>query len=485
MKKKIIIGLGAFCLIFLLGAVYLVFSIERATSTLSNLVMLHQAEIVRENLMINIKRVQADLSRQDTPYARDFDTIVFHVRTMKKAADECFNCHHSGVVTARLTELNNQIEMYKRALSRIFTISANAARIESETDNAYKVGDQLSEQLSDMLIMADVNLEKKTKTVLGKINDTKFILFSLIGVAPFIAAGLSLFFIRGITKPIDEMLNATRRLEGGDLDYRIGALQDEFGEVAASFNNMVSSLKEQMEKMQRTEQMVVFGEYAAKLAHDIQSPLAGIKVSLEVLPDKVTLPEKERELLSRIGSELGRIESLLENLLDFARPPKPQFMPVEVSKILASAVNFSRKRQPRTSKDAREIEIVNRVNEDLPKITADPMQLQQVFLNLLNNSFEAMPDGGTLTISAAHDAPAKTVEIEISDTGRGIEDDLLAQIFQPFFTTKAKGTGLGLAISKQLIEQNGGAIAVSSSREGGATFRVTLPADGEREAPGI
>jgi signal transduction histidine kinase len=485
MKKKIIIGLGCFCLIFLLGAMYLVFSIEKSTSTLSNLVMLHQVEIMRESLMINIKRVQADLSRKGTRYERDFDTIVYHVRKMKSAAEECFDCHHSRVVTARLTELGNQIEMYKRALSRIFTISANAARLESETDIAYKVGDLLSEQVSDMLFMANANLEKKTQAALVDINNTKFILFSLIGIAPFLAAALSFILIRGITKPIDEMLNATRRLEGGDLNYRIGALQDEFGEVAASFNNMISSLKEQMEKMQRTEQMVVFGEYAAKLAHDIQSPLAGIKVSLEVLPDKITLPENEKELLSKISSEIGRIESLLENLLDFARPPKPHFMPVDVSKILSSAVNFSRKRHPQSADDAEEIKIVNTVEDDLPKIMADPMQLQQVFLNLLNNSFEAMADGGTLTISAFHDTPAKTIAIEISDTGKGISDELMGQIFKPFFTTKPKGTGLGLVISRQLIEQNGGTITVSSNRERGATFRVTLPIEREKEAPGI
>jgi two-component system sensor kinase FixL len=116
---------------------------------------------------------------------------------------------------------------------------------------------------------------------------------------------------------------------------------------------------------------------------------------------------------------------------------------------------------------------------------ADPMQLQQVFLNLINNSFEAMADGGTLTISAFHDTPAKTIAIEISDTGKGISDELMGQIFKPFFTTKPKGTGLGLVISRQLIEQNGGTITVSSNRERGATFRVTLPIEREKEAPGI
>ena len=112
---------------------------------------------------------------------------------------------------------------------------------------------------------------------------------------------------------------------------------------------------------------------------------------------------------------------------------------------------------------------------------ADPMQLQQVFLNLLLNAIDTMQDGGTLFVKTSYDAGENAVQIEISDTGKGIDEKVIAKIFQPFFTTKPKGTGLGLAITKRLIEQHGGDISAENNPGGGATFKIRLPVKKEVE----
>jgi signal transduction histidine kinase len=122
------------------------------------------------------------------------------------------------------------------------------------------------------------------------------------------------------------------------------------------------------------------------------------------------------------------------------------------------------------------------MEDGLPRTMADPVQLQQVFLNLFLNAGDAMPNGGTLAVRTLYDAPADSIRIDIKDTGTGIDPEILGRIFSPFLTTKPKGTGLGLAICKQMIEQNGGSIGGENDPAGGALFRIALPVrKGEEE----
>jgi two-component system NtrC family sensor kinase len=121
--------------------------------------------------------------------------------------------------------------------------------------------------------------------------------------------------------------------------------------------------------------------------------------------------------------------------------------------------------------------MVKELSPDLPEIIGDPMQLKQVFMNLLLNAVDAMPEGGTVVLKTSFGEAAHAVMVDISDTGKGIDARVLDKMFQPFFTTKSKGTGLGLAISKRLIEEHGGKISIENNKGGGSTFRISLPCD--------
>jgi signal transduction histidine kinase len=475
MKKRIIIGLGIFSLIFLMGGVYIITTIERATSTLNNLIRLHQVEILREHLLIQIKSVQSDLHLKNTRYARGVDNIVYHVRSMDGVINSCFECHHSGPVMKKLTDLTTQAGRYKDALSRVLTISANVKRLEEEEDIAYRIGQELIEKLNTMIALTQMRLQERTQSTFTEIANTKFILFILIAVGPPLAIALAFVFTRGLTKPVNILRNATRKLKGGDLDYRIEGLKDEFGEVAASFNEMAGSLKEQMYKMQRAEQMTVVGEMATGLAHEIKNPLAGIKASMEVLSQEPTFSEDDKAVLSQVIDEVKRIESLMKGLLNFAKPPQLQFTTVDVNEILDTAIAFSLTYPSFSSNNSKAVDIKRDYDDHLPPTNADPIQLQQVFLNLLLNAGDATPDDGTVTVRTSNDPMANSIRIEISDTGPGIEEEAMDKIFRPFFTTKPKGTGLGLAISRQLIERHGGDIRVSNNSGRGTAFTIILP----------
>jgi len=192
---------------------------------------------------------------------------------------------------------------------------------------------------------------------------------------------------------------------------------------------------------------------------------------------------ENKDILSKVISEIRRIEALMKSLLDFARPPKPQFMQIDLNHILEGTLDFLIK-QPSFSQGKKEaIAIIQNLDAHLPEIVADPQQLRQIFINLLLNAHEAMAQEGTLTVKTSHDS-SPSIEISISDTGKGISKDVLGKIFQPFFTTKPKGTGLGLAISKQLIEQHGGAISAENNPDGGATFRIKIPSVQPERIPG-
>jgi two-component system sensor histidine kinase AtoS len=248
-----------------------------------------------------------------------------------------------------------------------------------------------------------------------------------------------------------------------------------------TFNKDITERKQAEEALQRAEQMVIVGEMAAGLAHEIKNPLAGIKVSIEVLATELETKEEDKEVFARIIDEINRIETLLRNLLSYAIPPTPQFAPLDVNRIIDSAVKtaeFSLKSPaegaaPRSAKD---IQFVKHLNHRLPPIVADAAQLQQVILNLLLNAVHAIPETGTISVTTRSHS-AGSIRIAVSDTGKGIEGDDIEKLFQPFFTTKAKGTGLGLSICKRLIEQHNGRIHVARNPEGGLTFAIDLPVD--------
>jgi len=237
------------------------------------------------------------------------------------------------------------------------------------------------------------------------------------------------------------------------------------------------SERKQVEKaLQRTEQLKMVGEWAASLAHEIKNPLAGIKGSVEALLQEPNISDEDRSLVARAVDEIKRIELLLKSLLNFAKPPQLQLMPTDLNDLLEKTISFSLKHPLLSAKSSAAIKVLRDFEHGLPETMADPMQLQQVFLNLLLNAIEAMPDGGALTVKTSYNHSSNSIDIAIADTGKGIGPQMLDRIFQPFFTSKRKGTGLGLAITRRLVEEHGGKIDVESTPERGTVFNVSLQA---------
>ena len=271
-----------------------------------------------------------------------------------------------------------------------------------------------------------------------------------------------------------------RRKDGTVFPVEIsaGPLEFEGRTYMLAFDKDITERKQAEEALQRAEQLVIAGEMAAGLAHEIKNPLAGIKVSIEVLSSELQLKQEDEEVFQRIIQEIRRIETLLKDLLSYATPPRPNFAPLDVNRIIASAVKSAEfsLRSPAPEFKSRKIQFVKDLSDQLPRAMADSGQLQQVMLNLLLNAISAIPGSGTISVKTQVDTSG-FVQIVVSDTGRGIELPEIEKVFLPFFTTKPKGTGLGLSISKRLIEQQGGTITVARNPTGGLSFTIQLPSE--------
>jgi len=253
MKKKIIIILSVFSLLSLLGGYYLIRAIDTSISRFDELVMLHQVEILREHLMLNIRKVQADLYTQSTRHAKDTEEIVGHARDMENTVNACFRCHHVEDIKQRIEQLKHHIEKFDHALSRVLTMQAGEARRRAEVEAAYKIGDELIEQGNTMIALTTRRLNERTEIARRDAGQTRLLLMTLIAVAPLLSIGLAVSLLSGFAKPINALLNATKRLKTGDLDYRVKGLKDEFAELAFAFDDMAGSLRERMRELEESE----------------------------------------------------------------------------------------------------------------------------------------------------------------------------------------------------------------------------------------
>lgn len=488
MKKKIIISFLLLFLLFLAGIVTTLHVINKTTENLTALLLLHKVEVIRQDLLINVQTVQSNLYTSGTSFGKELDIIVDNVLKLHDRARTCRDCHHEPAVEKEILFLQELTEQYKEAISFFITSTADVQRVERLQGFAADIGDRIIEKSQWMAMTANKTLHQKTTAAMAEVAASKKILTGTLAFAFVVGILISVSFIKGITGPVEELLNATRKIKAGSLQYRIEKrIKDEFGELAASFNEMAVSLQEQYKKLQMTERLAVVGELAAGMAHEIRNPMAGIRVSMEVLSQEAPLAPEDKEVLHRVINEVDRITALLTGLLNYARPPEPKPVPLDVHQVLGLTLKSARytiKNQKEQNGAAdKQVEFVTEFAPGLPLVLADPSQLQQIFLNLILNAVEALtptPERRGVITLQTRPAVDGSVQIAITDNGKGIASNSLEEIFRPFFTTKAQGTGLGLAISKRLVEQqHGGSIAVANNLGGeGVTFTITLPAAG-------
>jgi len=224
------------------------------------------------------------------------------------------------------------------------------------------------------------------------------------------------------------------------------------------------------EQLQHSEKMASIGLLAAGVAHEVNTPLAGISSYTQMLRGQVDAADPRAGLLEKIEKQTFRAAKIINNLLNFSRSGRPELEPVDVNRVILDVLSLV-EHQLRTGR----IKVRKELAADLPPVRGNENRLQQVFFNLVLNARDAMPRGGWLTLATRAEEDA--VVAEVRDTGVGIKREDIKRIYDPFFTTKGigRGTGLGLSVSYGILQEHGGAIFVDSTPGQGTTFQVTLP----------
>lgn len=305
-----------------------------------------------------------------------------------------------------------------------------------------------------------------------------------------------------VIMPVDTLLLHARKVSKMELDSRVDlSARDEMGELADAFNEMTVKLKKSRDEYQnltatletkvqertaeiaevhsqlvRSEKLASLGQLVAGIAHEINNPLSGILMFGTLFVNNKTLAPELREDAVVIVRETERCAEIVKRLLEFSRTSIPDKKSRSIIAIMCDTLALVEHQA-----SMNDIEIIRKFEPDLPDIQVDPAQIEQVFINMLVNASQAMPDGGQLTIAIRHDRSNQCIVTEITDTGLGIDDENLSKIFDPFFTTKhdtddgVGGTGLGLSVSYGIIQNHGGRISVKSIVGEGTTFKVELP----------
>jgi len=427
--------------------------------------------------------------------------------TVDMHGEACNICHKSDEPLQALP-VKNRLRIYRAEDGHRVLALANPIENEPACYNAACHAHD-AEQI--YLGVLDVKMSLKDIDTQLALNRKRIIIFSILMVfGVSVLSGLFIYFV--VRKRIKKLIKGTEEIAAGNLDHRIDiASTDEIGQLARSFNTMTKDLQKalneikewstsleekvaqkqmELEKAQehliRMEKLASLGKLSATVAHEINNPLAGVLnytvLILRMLNNDELSEEKKKsilEYLEIIKNEVSRCGDIVKNMLIFARQTGGRFSEEHLHQLLDSSIMLVQHHL-----ELKQITIEKKLECENDVIFCDASQLRQALIAMYVNAIEAMDTGGKLTIHARCLKEKDMVRITISDTGSGIPEDILPNIFDPFFSTKkeGKGVGLGLAVVYGIIQRHQGTIQVESEVNKGTTFYIDLPRKPETES---
>jgi signal transduction histidine kinase len=349
------------------------------------------------------------------------------------------------------------------------------------------------QRVLDKAISIQVDRLKSERTVMARsVVTARRVSLAASAGAVLLAVALGVFIAGTIARPVIRLALDASIVGHGKLSHRTAVRAgSEIGELASSFNRMTERLEQTTvskdklmkayEELQRAQQQLIqseklaaLGRFSAGVAHEVKNPLAIILSGIDCIRTETPAGPGLTESLDIIERSVHRADTIVRDLLKFARPSELQAEPVDPAELVDGTVALLQH-----SGSLKGVALARDYRHDGARVRADKNQIQQVLLNLMMNAVEAMPGGGSLRLAtAAGDEAGRPVcRISVTDTGSGIAPEHLPRLFEPFHTTKRdrKGTGLGLSISKTIVESHGGTLTVASEVGKGTSMTVTIP----------
>jgi signal transduction histidine kinase/CheY-like chemotaxis protein len=504
MKRQIVIGFALIFSLFTLGSGVLVYNIYTTSNNLRSLIGLHKIEDIRHELFYSVQKVQTYVHAPVLVFSKHLDEIIVNASRLDKAINNCHGCHHEPDVLADITATQHLVENFEEQLSYLITMIADTDRRRNMQSKVSDLGNEILTDVQIMITRAGVTVQKRTAGTLELLSRS----YPLLGITLLITLFLALFVAKLLTRriihPIDALVNASRKISDGKWGYQTDfKATGEFAELVKSFNNMSISLstkkkqnQQQMMELKNTQKQLVeaekltaIGTLAGGIAHDFNNILCGMIGHLNLLRTNLQQDDDEnQEIINTIETAGFRAAELIKQLLAFARQKSIHKKAVDINKSVTNVFNLIK------NSISKKITTKISLAHPAPCVTGDPVQIEQVIMNLCVNARDALSEDGNISISTEHMTldqqfcanhpdvrPGNYVKLEISDTGSGIDEDVLPRIFEPFFTTKevGLGTGLGLAMVYGVIKSHDGLCLVDSTLGEGTTFTIYLPSSKE------
>ena len=327
--------------------------------------------------------------------------------------------------------------------------------------------DQYKEIQKEQIRQARVESRAQTRFIKG---------LTLVALPSVLVLGLVLAYIllNQILKPIRILSMESGGMEmDSPLPMEMTALRQRVHSLIENVDQTQSELEQSRAHLLQAEKLAMVGKLAAGVAHTIRNPLTSVNMRLFSLERSLKLSQTQREDFEVIAEEVRHIDTIVQNFLEFARPPKLKMQSISPSEVVDMALQLLRHRL-----ESYGVQVELDRQHPLPEVKADPEQLKEVLINLLVNACEAMGEGGSILIreeEGVAEPLGRVVVIRVKDNGPGIPKSVRDKVFQPFFSTKEEGTGLGLSIAYRIVEEHGGWLSLKSREGEGTTFTITLP----------
>src|SRR3984893_2955030 len=365
-----------------------------------------------------------------------------------------------------------EVQQNRREMQRTITSGA-PPNTHSETFNALPLVGRDSDLLGVLLVGSS------RQSLIQMLNFIRALALLVGGGVILLGLVLGWWVSARVTRPIEELAAGAREVAAGHWEARVQVhSRDEVGQLADAFNEMTRQLAEQGERLVQTERVAAWRELARRLAHELKNPLFPLQLTVENLQRareqaSDQFDEVFFESTATLRAELENLKTIVSRFSDFAKIPAREFEPVDLNETVRSVVKLFEPQLCAVGRPPITPELYLDENHARPQ--ADPTLLRRALENLILNSLDAMPAGGTLTVrTSQHNG---SVRLDVTDTGAGLTPEECARLFTPYYTSKQHGTGLGLAIVQSVVSDHGGKIAVDSAPGAGATFRIELPVE--------
>jgi two-component system nitrogen regulation sensor histidine kinase NtrY len=384
----------------------------------------------------------------------------------------------SGAVAQadRLASLIAEVRSKPKDTEEIIEWGPDAA--DAETFDAIPLTGRQNDLLGVLLVGSS------RRNLVGLINFIRSLTLLVGGGAILLALALGWWVSARVTQPIEALAQGAREVAAGRWNARVDVRsEDEFGQLATAFNDMTRQLAEQREHLVQTERVAAWRELARRLAHELKNPLFPLQLTLENLQRarEQTAEQFDEiffESMATLRAELDNLKKIVGRFSDFAKMPTPEFEPVNLNDTVRSAVKLFEPQFGAVGRPPILPELY--LADGIANPKADPVLLRRALENLIVNSLDAMPAGGTLTVRTSQFNGS--VRLEVADTGAGLTPEECQRLFTPYYTSKRHGTGLGLAIVQSVVSDHGGKISVESAPGAGTTFKIELPLDPPQSA---